>query len=747
MNDPTLIRRLRLGEDSALELKRVRVSGGRVREPSRDSVSDELAAFANARSGTLVLGVDDKTRRVEGIPLADLDIVETWIREICNDSVKPPLDADILKLEAPNADGLLVPVIRVDVPSSLFVHKSASGHFRRLGSSKREVSPEALARLFQERSQSRVLRFDGSAVPDTSPDDLHYSLTRRFVEGDLGRRPGNARGGAGRSAQDEDRDQRLGRSHAADSRRRLALHARPAEMASARLRSGGQLRRRTNGRRLSERRARHKRTDRPAAVSAVKRIVCLANSRKLSGRCVAGRELAGEKAGGPWIRPVSARPSQEVSEHERQYEDGSDPRVLDIVSVPVLAPKPDEWQTENWTLDAERYWKKLGRFSWFDLPCLLDPPEPLWIDGHSTYSGANDKVPLDLPGQRLQLLAACAPGAAASLRVRSGRGVRKLQAPRAGLVLSCRIGVPHLGHGPCVREEVPVEARRQIPGRRMLSDRQPGRNLRTGLLQACCRRHRRVALMPPEPVGPVFTVGHSNHPRERFARELLQPHGIAVLADVRSTPYSRFAPEFDREALRSFLTARDVRYVYFGDDLGGRPTDPACYKDGRVCYNRAARTASFRRGLDGLLTEAASHRVAVMCSESEPLNCHRTLLVAQALDESGVVVEHVRADGSLASHEAVIDDLLAKHNLSEAQTDLFPRTRAERVHEAAARQAREIGFVGGDGAELLPDSAEPLPTSAQSLLSLPGAPPTPVRFHQAPLPRAHPNPLPSPTAK
>ena len=185
MNDPTLIRRLRLGEDSALELKRVRVSGGRVREPSRDSVSDELAAFANARSGTLVLGVDDKTRRVEGIPLADLDIVETWIREICNDSVKPPLDADILKLEAPNADGLLVPVIRVDVPSSLFVHKSASGYFRRLGSSKREVSPEALARLFQERSQSRVLRFDGSAVPDTSPDDLHYSLTRRFVEGDL----------------------------------------------------------------------------------------------------------------------------------------------------------------------------------------------------------------------------------------------------------------------------------------------------------------------------------------------------------------------------------------------------------------------------------------------------------------------------------------------------------------------------------------------------------------------------------
>lgn len=134
-------------------------------------------------------------------------------------------------------------------------------------------------------------------------------------------------------------------------------------------------------------------------MSAVKRIVCLANSRKLSGRCVAGRELAGGKTAGPWVRPVSARSSQEVSEHERQYEDGSDPRVLDIVSVPVLAPRPDRWQTENWTLDAEYYWKKLGNFSWFDLPRLLDPPKPLWIDGHSTYNGTNDKVPMELMGR------------------------------------------------------------------------------------------------------------------------------------------------------------------------------------------------------------------------------------------------------------------------------------------------------------------------------------------------------------
>lgn len=203
--------------------------------------------------------------------------------------------------------------------------------------------------------------------------------------------------------------------------------------------------------------------------------------------------------------------------------------------------------------------------------------------------------------------------------------------------------------------------------------------------------------MPPKQAFTIYTAGHSNHPREQFAKELLHRHGIAVLADVRSAPYSRFAPDFDREALRSFLAARNVRYVYFGDELGGRPSDPACYDNARVRYDRVAGTPSFRRGLDGLLAEAASHRVAVMCSEAEPLNCHRTLLVAHALERRGVGVEHILADGSVASHAAVMDDLLAKHNLSDAQTDLFPRTRDERVDEAVARQAREVGFARDAG--------------------------------------------------
>ncbi len=172
---------IRLGEDSALELKRVLLAGARVTAPGRGDFADELAAFANSRGGTLVLGVDDKTRELLGLPIEHLDTVESWVREICNDAVKPSIDAVIRKLELPDSTGKLVPLIRVDVARSLFVHKSPGGYFRRLGSSKREMPPDFLARLFQERSQSRMIRFDESPVPGTSPAELDLQLARRFL--------------------------------------------------------------------------------------------------------------------------------------------------------------------------------------------------------------------------------------------------------------------------------------------------------------------------------------------------------------------------------------------------------------------------------------------------------------------------------------------------------------------------------------------------------------------------------------
>lgn len=122
-----------------------------------------------------------------------------------------------------------------------------------------------------------------------------------------------------------------------------------------------------------------------------KTIVCLANSRKLSGRCVAGVEIRGQRPVG-WIRPVSVRPHREVSEYERQFQDGSDPAVLDVINVPLLRPDPHLYQSENWVLDPSNYWQRERVLEWRELAFLAEDA-PLWLEGgSSTYHGVNDRI-------------------------------------------------------------------------------------------------------------------------------------------------------------------------------------------------------------------------------------------------------------------------------------------------------------------------------------------------------------------
>lgn len=179
-NTSDLLQQIALGEDSVLELKAVEFSGNKIIGPHRDRMADKLAAMANTVSGIVILGVDDKTREICGIPPAKLDVVEGWLRSICNDSIDPPLDCIMRKLMVPDQQGGEKTILRIDVPRSLFVHKSPNGYFRRIGSSKREMKPEVLARLFQQRSQARLIRFDEQTVPGTSVDDLNPKLWNRF---------------------------------------------------------------------------------------------------------------------------------------------------------------------------------------------------------------------------------------------------------------------------------------------------------------------------------------------------------------------------------------------------------------------------------------------------------------------------------------------------------------------------------------------------------------------------------------
>ena len=125
----------------------------------------------------------------------------------------------------------------------------------------------------------------------------------------------------------------------------------------------------------------------------IKRIVCLANSRKLNGRCIAGKEILENGSIGGWVRPISARESEEVSEDERQYEDGNDPCVLDIIDVPVISPRPKSYQQENWLLDGKRRWIKVNRVGEKALPIFMDADEDLWINGYSSNRGLNDRIP------------------------------------------------------------------------------------------------------------------------------------------------------------------------------------------------------------------------------------------------------------------------------------------------------------------------------------------------------------------
>ncbi len=187
----------------------------------------------------------------------------------------------------------------------------------------------------------------------------------------------------------------------------------------------------------------------------------------------------------------------------------------------------------------------------------------------------------------------------------------------------------------------------------------------------------------------VLTIGHSTHDSEAFVA-LLQRYGVTEMADVRSSPYSRFNPQFNREALANRLVACGIKYAFLGQELGGRPDDASCYENGRVRYDLVNKTRSFQRGLERILRDIANHRIALMCSEKEPLECHRTLLVAQALQAQGVAVEHILADGELETHAAAMDRLLSLHD-DPRQADLF-RPRDERIARAIAKQIERIAY-------------------------------------------------------
>lgn len=187
----------------------------------------------------------------------------------------------------------------------------------------------------------------------------------------------------------------------------------------------------------------------------------------------------------------------------------------------------------------------------------------------------------------------------------------------------------------------------------------------------------------------LFTIGHSTHSAEVFLA-LLRRHDVEAVADVRSSPFSRFNPQFNQDPLEQFLKANGIRYVFLGKELGARSDDRSCYDHGRVQYSRLAQTALFQSGIGRVLQGAAKYRVALMCAEKEPLECHRTLLVAKALAARGQKVLHIHADGRLETHEAALERLLTLTGVPNE--DLF-FTKQELLAKALARQEAQVAYV------------------------------------------------------
>jgi uncharacterized protein (DUF488 family) len=210
----------------------------------------------------------------------------------------------------------------------------------------------------------------------------------------------------------------------------------------------------------------------------------------------------------------------------------------------------------------------------------------------------------------------------------------------------------------------------------------------------------------------LFTIGHSNHSLADFLG-LLERHGITAVADVRSHPVSRRNPHFNRDELEPVLRRLGIVYVFLGDQLGGRPGQPSLYdEDGRLNYERLRTTDFVERGLDRLDAARQKFTVALMCSEEDPLDCHRGLMIAPALLERGVTLAHIRSDGTLEPMSAMEERLLTETGLAaDLQGGLFASTlddteRRDLLADAYRKMSQKKAFRLKPG-ERVPSSMDP----------------------------------------
>lgn len=192
----------------------------------------------------------------------------------------------------------------------------------------------------------------------------------------------------------------------------------------------------------------------------------------------------------------------------------------------------------------------------------------------------------------------------------------------------------------------------------------------------------------------LFTVGHSDHTVDGLI-SLLARYGVTAVADVRSQPYSRFAPQHNRENLGAVLTAASIAYVFLGRELGARRTESEAYRGRQARYELIRELPAYQEGIARLRNGVKTERIALLCAEQDPLTCHRTILICRSLRSDSIDIAHILADGSLETSDDADRRLIKMMDLPPR--DLF-RDNEEFIALAYDMQSERIAYVESDGA-------------------------------------------------
>lgn len=204
---------------------------------------------------------------------------------------------------------------------------------------------------------------------------------------------------------------------------------------------------------------------------------------------------------------------------------------------------------------------------------------------------------------------------------------------------------------------------------------------------------------------PVFTIGHSTHSSEYFIG-LLRKRGITALCDVRSHPYSKINPQFNRKTLKETLRQLGIAYVFLGEELGARSTNPSCYVSGKVQYERLSKTELFHRGVTRVCEGIKKYRLALMCAEKDPIECHRTILIARHLIPLGITIQHILGNGTIETHADAMKRLIEL--LRMPGPDMF-RSWDDILSDAYRVQGERIAYGKDNSSQI---GGEPLRSAA-----------------------------------